>query len=538
MRRSALAQIVLVVLTWIYIVALHWRNDGLWFQGDAPRHAANGLFWWDFLSRIPVNPFEFALSYYARYPVINPTMYPPVFYLLEGAAFAVFGPSPFVAKALVQCFTLAAGLYMLAWLRRWLLPAAGWAAALLILQPAVVGWSHAVMLNVPAMALTLAALYHGRRWLETTASRQLYLTVTFTVLAVLTYVTSALLVFVLLAWAALEHRWAAIMSRRAIAVWTAGGLVVLPWAVVVVKWMSPVVRFTVASPGGTLSTHPWLYYLDALPHLFALILLAAAAVGVAGGLLDTRWRHEAIVTSLWATLCYLGLCYIGPREDRYLLITAPALVILGVLGVVVLVGWIPVPRIIDRTGVVAAAALILVAVHLIRAHSMFLPFVEGFPDVVQYFEREAPHERVLYDGPFNGSFSFYMRAGDPGFMRSVVAGHKLLYPGAIMQGGGRVMERASSPAQALAILRGECGCRWVVIERSRGSEATLPAKHLREAVAGPEFHFMTSYTLRGNTPIRLDIYRLIEERTPRGDVDVRLPILRPDAEFRRRPIER
>jgi hypothetical protein len=537
-RRSAVGQIALVILTWIYIVALHWRNDGLWFQGDAPRHAANGLFWWDFLSRIPVNPFEFALTYYARYPVINPPMYPPVFYLLEGATFAVFGPSPFVAKALVLCFTLAVGLYMLAWLRRWMLPAAGWAAPLLILQPSVIGWSHAVMLNVPAMALTFAALYHGRRWLEAPASRQIYLTVTFTVLAVLTYVTSGLLVFVLLAWAAFEHRWTAIVTRRAIAVWIAGGLVVLPWAIIVVTWMRPVAEFTVARPGATLSTRAWLYYVHALPHLFAPLLLGAAAVGAVGALLDTRWRHEAIVASLWATLCYIGLCYIGPREDRYLLIAAPAVVIVGVLGVVLLVGWIPVVRIIDKTGIIATAALILVAVHLVRAHSMFLPFVEGFPDVVRYFEREAPHERVLYDGPFNGSFSFYMRAGDPGFTRSVVAGHKLLYPSAMMRAGGRVTERASSPAQALAILRGECDCRWVVIERSRGSEATLAARHLREAVAGPEFQFMTSYTLRGNTPIRLDIYRLIEGQTGRGDVDVRLPILRPDAEFRRRPIER
>jgi hypothetical protein len=394
------------------------------------------------------------------------------------------------------------------------------------------------MLNIPAMALTFAALYHGRRWLETSAPRQLYLTVTFTVLAVLTYVTSALLVFVLLAWAALEHRWRAIMTRRAIAVWIAGGLVVLPWAVIVFKWMSPVVKFTVASPGSSASLGPWVFYLQALPHLFLPLLLAAVAVGVVGGLLDPRWRREAVMASLCAIVCYVGLGYIGPKEDRYLLITAPALVILGVLGVVVLLAWIPMPQNVDRSRVVATAALILVALHVVRAYSAFLPFVDGFPEVVRYFEREAPHDRVLYDGPFNGNFSFYMRAGDPSFRRAVVAGHKLLYPSAIMQGGGRATERASSPAQALAILRAECGCRWVVVETSRGSEATRPAKHLRAAIAGPEFQFMRSYTLGGNTPIRLDIYRLIEEGTGGGDVDVRLPILRPDAEFRVRPIER
>ena len=534
--RSFLGQVALVVATWVYVVALHWHNDGLWYQGDAPRHAANGLFWWDFLSRIPVNPLEFALSYYARYPVINPTMYPPVFYVLEGAAFAIFGASPFVAKTLVLCSTLGAGLYMLAWLRRWMLPAAGWAAALLILQPGVIGWSHAVMLNVPSMALTLAALYHARRWLDAPASRHLYLVVTFTVLAVLTYVTSALLVFVILAWAAAEHRWAALVTRRAIATWVGGGLLVLPWVVITVTWMAPVVSYTIGSAGLAVSSARWMYYFEALPHLFAFMPLAIAAIGIVGGIVDSRWRHEAIVASLWVGLCYLGLCYIGPREDRYLLITAPAFVILAVLGIVIVISRLPMPKLIGATGAVTVAALALVAVHGVRAHSMFLPFVDGFQDVVRFFELEAPRERILYDGPFNGTFSFYMRAGDPRFMRAVVTGHKLLYPTAMLP-RRRFTERATSPAEALAIVRRECDCRWVVIETSRNSETTLAARQLRAAVAGREFQFVRSYILRGNTPIRLDVYRLLEEPMLRGEVDVRLPNLGQD-ELSRRPIEK
>ena len=531
---SFLGQVALVVAAWVYVVALHWQNDGLWYQGDAPRHAANGLFWWDFLSRLPVNPLEFALSYYARYPVINPTQYPPVFYILEGAAFAVFGASPFVAKALVLCSTLGAGLYMLAWLRRWTLLAAGWAAALLILQPAVVGYSHAVMLNVPSMALTLAALYHARRWLDASPSRHLYLAVTFTVLAVLTYVTSALLVLVMLCWVVVERRWTALLTRRAIAAWIGGGLLVLPWVVIASMWMAPAVRFTLANPRPALSSARWMFYLEALPHLFAFTLLVVAAIGIVGGILDSRWRHESIVATLWAGLCYIALSSIGPREDRYLLITAPALVILAVLGVIVVVSRLPMPRIIGTKGAITLAALALVAGHGVRAHSMFLPFVDGFQDVVRFFEREAPRERILYDGPFNGSFSFYMRAGDPGFMRAVVTGHKLLYPSAILP-RRRFTERATSPAEALAILRQECDCRWVVIETSGASEATLAARHLRAAVAGPEFRPVTSYVLRGNTPIRLDVYRLLDAPTPRGEVEVRLPNL---GEFRRRPIEK
>src|SRR5262245_2009084 len=73
-------QVASLLLVWLYIYLLHLSNDGLWFQGDSPRHAANGLFWWDFLSRSPFHPVKFGMSYYARYPVIQPVAYPPLFY--------------------------------------------------------------------------------------------------------------------------------------------------------------------------------------------------------------------------------------------------------------------------------------------------------------------------------------------------------------------------------------------------------------------------------------------------------------------------
>src|SRR5438445_6508732 len=107
-RTLLLYQVGILLLIWLYVVSLHATNDGLWYQGDAPRHAANGLFWKDFIARFPINPFDFAVSYYFRYPVITPSAYPPGFHLLEATAFTLFGPSPFIAKGLVLGFTLAA----------------------------------------------------------------------------------------------------------------------------------------------------------------------------------------------------------------------------------------------------------------------------------------------------------------------------------------------------------------------------------------------------------------------------------------------
>ena len=144
-------QVSAVVLVWGYICLLHTDNDGLW-DPDSSKHFANGVFWGDYLRDLSPDPKGFALSYYARYPVIAPTYYPPAFYLLEAATFAVFGASPYVAKGLVLAFLLVAALYSTAWLRRWLSPGVGWFGALLPLMPIMILKSHAIMLNVPACA--------------------------------------------------------------------------------------------------------------------------------------------------------------------------------------------------------------------------------------------------------------------------------------------------------------------------------------------------------------------------------------------------
>src|SRR5262245_14822727 len=93
---SAPAQLAAVVFAIVVAAAVEWRNDGLWFQADAPRHAANGLLLLDAALALPSHPIDYTLSYYARYPIVVPIAYPPLFYVLEAAAFAVTGPGPIV----------------------------------------------------------------------------------------------------------------------------------------------------------------------------------------------------------------------------------------------------------------------------------------------------------------------------------------------------------------------------------------------------------------------------------------------------------
>ena len=44
----------------LLLVSLGWQDDGLWFLGDAARHANTGLFMADLLRDLPHDPVAFA----------------------------------------------------------------------------------------------------------------------------------------------------------------------------------------------------------------------------------------------------------------------------------------------------------------------------------------------------------------------------------------------------------------------------------------------------------------------------------------------
>ena len=536
---SLLWQTALLLVVWTYVVGLHASNDGLWYQGDSPRHAANGLFWRDFLSRLPVSPVEFAVSYYLRYPVISPTTYPPGFYLFEAATFSVFGASAYVAKGLVLAFTLAGGIYLMAWLRRWVAPEAGWVAPLLVLQPGVIAWSHAIMLNVPSMVMTLAALYHARRSIEEPHSRHLTFAIVMTALGILTYVQTAIVIPIVLTWLLMRRRWRSVMVLVGVTTVIAGG-----WAFVATRW-SPI-HVSLVSPDvqQLLTIEHWVFYARTLSKIASGSLLLLAVLGIAAAAVDRRWRREVLVSLSWFVIGYAALSYLVAKEPRYLLPLLPALICLGTTGVFGAVQMASNRRALRwaYTGMIA-----LLAIHVWGATQVSVPKVDGFQDVLAFIQHEAPHEMVLYDGHYNGAFTFYVTAGDPGFQRGVVRGNKLFYPSAI-DAGWHLVERVTSPADVVAILKKECGCRWLLIERAVHPEnAGIRAAHyLREALRGQDFTYVRSFPLRvsinGSSPlhteeIALDAYQLVGPAEESGDVRLHMPILGEGAYLQGKPIE-
>lgn len=529
-------QVVATMAVWAYVVGLHWHNDGLWYQGDAPVHAANGAFWMDFLRRLPGHPLTFALSYYARYPVINPTAYPPVFYLLEAALYPFLGVSPFVGKGLVLGFALLGGLYLVAWLRRWVAPQAGWAGILFLLQPGILTWGNAVMLNLPSAALLTASLYHWRRWLREPRSRQIYWAVAFALLATLTYTTAIVVVLLMATFALLEGRLSSLIDRRALALAGLCLVILLPWTFVLAKW-APAQRevglYLGAFPFWKLES--WVYYLKQMPRLATLPVLALAVVSLTVAVVSARWRKEVLVGASWFLVGYLWYSVFSVKEARYVLLLVPPLVLLCTIGVVSILQQLGPPA-RQASRLTVGAVVLLLGFHVVAAYHFAVPRVSGFKEIVAYLRQVAPDQWVFYDGYYSQLFCFYLRADDPGFHRGVVRASKLLYATKIEPRFGLV-ERVSSPADVVDRLQRECGCRYLVVERQSNSE-TKAGYYLQQALAGPDFRLVRTFRVQAPRVSDVDVYEYQGKLVVPESFDIPFPVLGEKVAPKIKPLEK
>ena len=493
------------------MVGLHWEKDGLFFQGDSPRHAMNGIFWGDLIREGLSDPVGYTKSYYARYPAITPTRYPPVFYLFEALAFELVGPSPFVAKGLVQMFALVTGIYLLVGMRRWISPASGILAGLVFLTPGMIRWSNAVMLNVPALAFATASLYHLRCAIDASdpkdATKQLCRSIVFWFLAIGTHPIIGFIGLISLAWLAMAGK-LSLLFRKQMRLVTIGSLTILLLLMTAVAFLSgeqaAQARVEIEK---LIRPHQLLFYLRELPKLVGWTNLTLATAGLAICFPVKSFRSEGIQIALAVCITYLCLTPIWALDSRYILMACPG----TVFTVGLLFEWI---RFQTHNAIVFLGFLVLGTIGVVQAPGVILRNCAPMEQVIQHFETIAPSEPVIYHGTYDGTFVFYLRLRDPDFRRQAVLFGKLMETTeqSIPTGQGRQIQKTLL----------DSGIGWLIVEKRVDHAPTKRYGNLENAIRTDEFEWVNSIPIDLGWSKRLDIYRIkskeshLEDRGPRS----------------------
>ncbi len=426
------------------------------YNVDEAQHAVTGLFVADAMRDLPLrHPVQYAYTYYAQYPAVAILHWPPLFYVFEAASFLLFGASVVSARLTVMAF-----LFVL--LYQWFRLVEEWqdsytaaiSTAVLGFLPMMVVFEKTVMLEIPSLALSVAAIRHWIRYLDSGRRSSFYafglwlsasLLCKQTTVYVLVFCALTLLV---------TRKWERILNRSAVAV--AGLVAILAGPVLGLMWLLQ--GHAMASDLGSHRMSGWeriSFYVRTLPTSLSPALLAVALLGL---LLSARWarRGQAAIMLCWIAAGYLTFTFFGQRETRFAIYWFPPLVF---FAVGLLTQFFRAPRL--RVAMRGAAAVLVVAL-AIPAWSQQRPYISGYKDVAARLINTYHAGIILFDGRVPGNFIFYMRALDP--QRHFLVLRKSLYANNVRP-GDESQEFLHRPEDVTELFRRD-GVRFVAVSEN------------------------------------------------------------------------
>jgi hypothetical protein len=523
-ERDALRDIVLPsVLLGLACIAMFLSSptDGDFWWFDAPGHAMNGAFIRDLIVAMPANPVRWAIDYYLRLPAVTILFYPPLFPIVEGFAFLIFGISHAVAQATVLVFVWLFALGVFALCRERLsVPAALGAALLALGMPAVAFWGRQVMLELPASAFAVWSAVFLLRYLRSGSPRLLYYAVTVFCLILYTKQTFAFLgiVFILLL---LIEQGTRFLARRATWIAAAIGVVLLtPFAAMTYAFGRFNATLATAQPLEANTTEGILYYAATLPKtagwLVLLLTLAAALRALRGD-----WRRPdtlTILLLLWLAIGYGFFSFLALKDERYALhFLVPFAVFAAMfmyrLAAGCMSGWFVLA--------VGAASLAFTLI------TQPVPYVGGLRTAAERAVRMTPAGgTIMFIGHRSAAFIFNVRALGDRRDLAVLRPEKLLLT--FQQGRRFGVAEKELPETAVADMIFRYRVTTAVVQPHFWDDLP-PMQRLFTVLGSDQFHQVASIPASGNVEHEEASFDILENRAQvapvRSPMSVDMPLI-------------
>lgn len=467
---------VLVALGLVYALGYHQSEP--FYNNDETRHVMTGVYFRDVLHDAPVSNLRgYTINYYLQYPALGLLVWPPFFYFIEGLLMSIFGTSLIVSKALVVLFAALACCYLFRLVCRTHDDSTATVAVLIFaLAPLVFNLSHYVMLDVPTLALGLAATYHFILYLEEQRRRHLLLAALAAALSALTRFDAVYLIplFLLLL----------ISGRRLRLLWRKEVLIVAALALVIVApfyaisasgigWMHFKFATETLNPNDPafLSLKRFFFYPSLLPTQISWVALVPAAIGLAFGLTKAGRAASAPYLAIIAAT-YLTFTPLGELESRHTIYWLPAFALCAATGLRVVAHQLRAPRLHLP---LAALVLIGMAWTVLAKPRLYL---RGYEEAARYVAangQTSPY--CFFLGRLNGNFVYQLRRHDPARKLWVLRADKLLYSVVAMPDAEH-RQFAANDEEALGVIY-KFDPEFLVVEQPPPPRHLTPDEQLR-----------------------------------------------------------
>ena len=448
----------MLVLGGIALLHIGFSSFGEPFKnGDETRHVMTGVFVRDALVDWPASsadPRGYAVRYYMQYPALGIVVWPPFFYCVEGLAMWGFGTSYPVSRAVVYLFALLGGVYAYRLFSR----THGTTTALVALgalglAPLVFTYTDYVLLEIPALALVLASVYHFERYLSDLRARDALLACLFAAFAALTRFDGVVLLPFVLLRLGFTGRFGLLLRRPVLLGVLLALLLTGPYYFFTWRVYGAGLHHAVTNGAGTQATS-WLdarnfyLYLSYVPEQIGWSGTVAAAVGAVCCLWRDRKRCGVYAALLAAT--YLTFVPLAEPDPRHAIYWVPALSLLAARGALVPLGRHAHPKALAC--VLLLGCLAWECIGPLRSIGWRAQYLCGTDEAAgRVLERGSGERPVMYDGQLNGAFIYAVRRRDPDRRTTVLRADKILYSFYCDPRGG-YEEYAETDEQAVGLI--------------------------------------------------------------------------------------
>lgn len=427
-KESLVLFALIVALGLVHLLA--WQSTEPFFYNDETRHVMTGVYFRDLLHDLPLTHLsDYTVNYYLQYPALGLLVWPPFFYFVEGLAMTLFGTSLVVSKILIGIFAAIACGYLFHLVRRTHdLTRASIAVLIFGLAPLIFLHSRYVMLEVPTLALALAAIYHFIRYLDVERRFHLLLAALAAAFCALTRFDAIYLLPLFILLLAARRRWDILRRKEVIVAAALALLIVLPFYLLTAQgigWFHVKQATETLAPNfhfpGYLSLTRYIFYPSYLSEQLSLYALIPALAGLIFGLTkrgrETAWPYLAMILAT-----YLTFTPIGEMDSRHAIYWIPAFALFAAEGITLLANWLRTPKLL-----IPLAALVIM---VMGWSTMSAPkfFVRGYEDAARYVATNSTNSPFcFFVGRLNGNFIYQLRRQDPARRLWVLRADKLLF---------------------------------------------------------------------------------------------------------------
>lgn len=480
---------LIVSLVAISIFLANISHSGLWHP-DAPSHALNGIFYKDMIEEWGfLHPVSYAERYYVQYPSLTIGMYPPVFYTVEALFFKVFGVSSLIAGISVLLFTLLGANFFLLLCRLWFplgLSVVG--SILYLLQPITLFGQRNVMLEMPALAMSIIAVYFLYIGAERHNSWALFLAPVFAALAFLAKQNTVFLLLIWFVWMLAGRRWNVIKSGYFMSGVGIGLFILAPWVTVNLT----VGRFYAAAfalQEYHMGSH-CLYYLRHAAEIVSCPVVILSTISVV--MFTKLRRHDGYMFALIWVLCVISsILPMRYAEPRYAMFGIPAVIVLSMYAVCFFKERFG--SFFQRGYVSLMVMTLLIAMHVSPQKIWASRDILGVDRAADFVVSDADCVSVLYDGYFNGNFIFHVRVHDTDRRLFVFRASKVIFSTKMLVELG--YDELVDDASQFRDILDRYSIKYVVQEE-KDSLNTPANRRLRQWVQGSEFKLLMKYPIQ------------------------------------------